>query len=298
VRDVRTQLADAGAGAAARASSSTNASTSPSPRRRTASTSSRIDSHGAGAPARAGGFLVGRSVHSIDEARAAEAEGADYVIFGTVFPSGSKPRGHRTAGLEALAAVARRSSARPGHRWHLVEHGCSGRRAGAGGVAAIGLFFDAAGPMDDLRGRLIQTVAGLRRAFDRPGPFSHALSQEPQTHGRHAAARMFHPRRRRSRSRLLAAQGALAPRADEQLAILVYLVTHDETHVATVANQTIAALPVEAVAGLLARPDTSEKVLAFFAGPWHRAGEVATEDTDAPLIDTGEEVAVEAEPRR
>ena len=39
---------------------------------------------------------------------------------------------------------------------------------------------------------------------------------------------------------MLAAQGALAPRADEQLAILVYLVTNDETHVATVANQTIA----------------------------------------------------------
>ena len=37
--------------------------------------------------------------------------------------------------------------------------------AGAAGVAAIGLFFDAAGPMDNLRGRLIQTVAGLRRAF-------------------------------------------------------------------------------------------------------------------------------------
>ena len=89
---------------------------------------------------------------------------------------------------------------------------------------------------------------------------------------------------------LLAAQGALAPRADEQLAILVYLVTHDETHVATVANQTIAALPVEAVAGLLARPDTSEKVLAFFAARGIVPGAAATEDTDAPLVDTGGEV--------
>jgi hypothetical protein len=88
---------------------------------------------------------------------------------------------------------------------------------------------------------------------------------------------------------LLAAQGALAPRADEQLAILVYLVTHDETHVATVANQTIAALPVEAVAGLIARKDTSEKVLAFFAARGIFPGAVATEDTDAPLVDTGEE---------
>ena len=82
---------------------------------------------------------------------------------------------------------------------------------------------------------------------------------------------------------MLAAQGALAPRADEQLAILVYLVTHDETHVATVANQTIGALPVEAIAGLIARKDTSEKVLAFFAARGIVPGAVATEDTDCLL---------------
>src|SRR5262249_5819837 len=34
-------------------------------------------------------FLIGRSVHSVDDARA--ASGADYVIAGTVFPSASKP---------------------------------------------------------------------------------------------------------------------------------------------------------------------------------------------------------------
>lgn len=95
---------------------------------------------------------------------------------------------------------------------------------------------------------------------------------------------------------LLAAQGALAPRADEQLAILVHLVTNDETHVATVANQTIASLPVEAIAGLLARQDTSAKVLAFFAARGITPGAVATEDTDAPLVDTGGEVEAEAEP--
>jgi hypothetical protein len=95
---------------------------------------------------------------------------------------------------------------------------------------------------------------------------------------------------------LLAAQGALAPRADEQLAILVYLVTNDETHVATVANQTIAALPVDAIAGLLARKDTSEKVLAFFGARGITPGAVATEDVDAPLVDTSEELGEEDEP--
>jgi hypothetical protein len=85
---------------------------------------------------------------------------------------------------------------------------------------------------------------------------------------------------------LLAAQGALAPRADEQLAILVHLVTHDETQIATIANQTIGALPADAVAGLLARKDTSEKVLAFFAGRGILPGATATEDVDAPLVET------------
>lgn len=101
---------------------------------------------------------------------------------------------------------------------------------------------------------------------------------------------------------LLAAQGALAPRADEQLAILVYLVTHDETHVASVANQTLASLPVEAIAGLIARNDTSDKVLAFFAARGILPAAVATEDADAPLVDTGEDVeadvVADAEPAK
>jgi hypothetical protein len=94
---------------------------------------------------------------------------------------------------------------------------------------------------------------------------------------------------------LLAAQGELAPRADEQLAILVYLVTNDETQVATVAGQTIAALPVEAVAGILARSDCSDKVLAFFQARGITPAKLATENVDAPLIDTDPEVTFEAD---
>jgi thiamine-phosphate diphosphorylase len=115
------------------------------------------------------GFLVGRSVHAIDEARAAADEGADYVIFGTVFTSGSKPRGHRTAGVEGLAAVSRAVGipvlAIGGISLNTVA---TAAEAGAAGVAALGLFFDAVGPMDDLRSRLAQTVAGLRRPFRSP----------------------------------------------------------------------------------------------------------------------------------
>jgi len=52
------------------------------------------------------GFLVGRSVHGLDEAREAdEAGGLDYLLYGTVFATASKP-GHAPAGTSALAAVA------------------------------------------------------------------------------------------------------------------------------------------------------------------------------------------------
>jgi thiamine-phosphate pyrophosphorylase len=114
------------------------------------------------------GFLVGRSVHGLEAARKAEAEGADYLIFGTVFATGSKPAGHRTAGLEGLRAVA------GAVRIPVLAIGgislntaALAAAAGAAGVAAIGLFFDGAGPPDDLRGRLTETVASVRRSFER-----------------------------------------------------------------------------------------------------------------------------------
>ena len=52
------------------------------------------------------GFLVGRSVHGLDEARDADAAGGlDYLLYGTVFASTSKP-GRAPTGTSALAAVA------------------------------------------------------------------------------------------------------------------------------------------------------------------------------------------------
>ncbi len=37
------------------------------------------------------GALIGRSVHSVAEARAAEAEGADFLIVGTIYPTATHP---------------------------------------------------------------------------------------------------------------------------------------------------------------------------------------------------------------
>lgn len=49
--------------------------------------------------------LIGRSVHSVTEALTAAAEGADYIILGTIFATASKP-GRAPAGPALIRAVA------------------------------------------------------------------------------------------------------------------------------------------------------------------------------------------------
>ncbi len=84
--------------------------------------------------------LIGRSVHSHEMAMRAQAEGADFVIFGPVWESTTHPRS-APAGLDALKAVA--SSLRIPV---LAVGGVTEARiaeclaAGASGYAAIRLF--------------------------------------------------------------------------------------------------------------------------------------------------------------
>ncbi len=49
--------------------------------------------------------LIGRSIHSLEGALDAEAEGADYVMLGTIFATASKP-GRAPAGLSLVTLVA------------------------------------------------------------------------------------------------------------------------------------------------------------------------------------------------
>jgi len=87
-----------------------------------------------------GDRIVGRSVHSVEAALTAEAEGADYVIFGPVWPSPSHPGGAPT-GVKALAAVVQAVRIPV-----LAIGGIDAERArmcleaGAGGYAAITMF--------------------------------------------------------------------------------------------------------------------------------------------------------------
>ena len=50
------------------------------------------------------GVIVGRSTHSPEQALAALREGADYIGFGPLFPTGTKP-GRPSIGLQDIAAV-------------------------------------------------------------------------------------------------------------------------------------------------------------------------------------------------
>ena len=87
-----------------------------------------------------GDRLVGRSVHSVPAAVEAEAQGADYVVFGPVFASSTHPDQAPT-GLESLRELARAVSIPV-----LAIGGVDAPRAiacadaGAAGFAAIGYF--------------------------------------------------------------------------------------------------------------------------------------------------------------
>jgi hypothetical protein len=88
--------------------------------------------------------------------------------------------------------------------------------------------------------------------------------------------------------RLLAAQGGFAPRADEQLAILVHLLEDPDPEIRTTADETLNAIPAPALAAFLARPDVSLDLREFFADRGVFPDGDVVIDFDQALIDTGE----------
>jgi len=104
------------------------------------------------------GFLVGRSVHSAEAARRAEAKGADYLVAGPVYETRSHP-GAEPAGLALIEEVARAAGvpvlAIGGVDAGRVEEVV---RAGASGVAVISAVFAAPNPR--------AAAEALRRALD------------------------------------------------------------------------------------------------------------------------------------
>jgi hypothetical protein len=95
--------------------------------------------------------------------------------------------------------------------------------------------------------------------------------------------------------RLLAARGALAPRAQEQLALLVLLADDGDAEVAQAAAETLGLLPAEAVRLSLCRADATPEMRQFFAARGivvaPEAIETATADVADPLVDTQTDLA-------
>jgi thiamine-phosphate pyrophosphorylase len=95
---------------------------------------------------------VGASVHGLEEARQAEADGADWIVFGPVYDTPSKRPFGAPQGLAALAGVA------GAVRVPVIAIGgitpervADVRRAGAAGVAVITALLRAPSPADATR---------------------------------------------------------------------------------------------------------------------------------------------------
>lgn len=91
-------------------------------------------------------------------------------------------------------------------------------------------------------------------------------------------------------ARMLAAQGALATRALEQLALLVVLHDDPDPDIAAVARETIATLPIEQVSAFLGRSDVTAEMRDFFDARGITPGPpIVAEDTE-PLLESPDDL--------
>jgi thiamine-phosphate pyrophosphorylase len=104
-------------------------------------------------------FLIGVSTHSLDEAHAARAGGADFVVFGPVFETESKLAFGAPQGLSRLEEVTSELRGFPvvAIGGITLENAGACFKAGASGVAAIRLLNDA--------GRISSIVETIRSEY-------------------------------------------------------------------------------------------------------------------------------------
>lgn len=88
--------------------------------------------------------------------------------------------------------------------------------------------------------------------------------------------------------RLLAAQGAVAPRPLEQLGILMILTSDADSEIRDTANTTLESLPPELVANFIARSDVPTELREFFIARGITPSDTPAPDFDEPLLDTDE----------
>ncbi len=93
---------------------------------------------------------IGRSTHSLDSARRARDEGADFVTFGPLYDTASKRAYGPPVGLDALRTVARELQGCPiiGIGGITLGRVTECLDAGASGIAVIGAVWDAPDPIE------------------------------------------------------------------------------------------------------------------------------------------------------
>ena len=102
---------------------------------------------------------IGASVHSLEDALAAEADGADWIVFGPVYDTASKRQYGAPQGLAKLEAVARVVRIPVIAIGGIVpERVAEVRAAGAHGVAAISAILAADSPAGAV-GRFLDALA-------------------------------------------------------------------------------------------------------------------------------------------
>lgn len=108
-------------------------------------------------------FVVGVSTHTLAEARAARAGGADFAVFGPVFDTPSKREYGSPLGTRALAEVARLVAPFPilALGGVTLDNAREVFQAGARGVAAIRLFGDAKS-LDEIVRDIESAAAGIK----------------------------------------------------------------------------------------------------------------------------------------
>ncbi|MFO7691630.1 MAG: hypothetical protein R6V57_00970 [Vicinamibacterales bacterium] len=85
--------------------------------------------------------------------------------------------------------------------------------------------------------------------------------------------------------RMMAAQGVLAPRAHEQLGLLVLLSTDGDPAIRAAAEATIARIPVLDLARFIGRPDVAREIRDFFEGRGITPVLEEIPISDEPLLD-------------
>jgi hypothetical protein len=86
--------------------------------------------------------------------------------------------------------------------------------------------------------------------------------------------------------KMMAAQGAIAPRPVEQLGILMLLTSDSDVEVRETAEQTLKMLPDHVLAGFIARSEVPTDIREFFIKRGIQPAATPTPDREEPLIDT------------